>query len=150
MIKKFDIGECTFQSDHLSEIVASGLVESEGVWLKGYKPHGTNLDAPLGEILFRDDAHTVPAYLLYGKQNFKNKYGLYGSEKNPWLLTLGTLIDGISQLKVKDFKKYFKFVLNQSSDTDNSDLIQYCIFGDKVFSSNGEITSFYEVKKKKG
>lgn len=141
-MKKFDLGDCSFQSDNLAEIISVGLMEVNTCWVKDYKTHGSRTDVPLEEILFHDDSKTVPGYLLYGEETHKGRMGQTGSKKNPWILTLGGLIDGLSQLKTKDFKRYFKFVLNKWNEADTNVLIQYSLFGEQVFR-----TSLQQIKE---
>jgi len=135
-MEKFDLGDCSFQRGNLSEILAVALMEANLDWIKDYKTHGSRKDVPMEEILFHDDSTTVPGYLIYGKKTYKNRFGATGSLKNPWILTLGLFIDGLKQLKSKDFKRYFKFVLNKWNEEDANILLQHCLFGDRVFSAS--------------
>ena len=77
-MKKFNCGSYSLDRGEVSSIIVIGLIQSDCSWLRGYEGHGSRHDVELEEILFHDDPHHVPAYLLYGEETLKNRFGQDG------------------------------------------------------------------------
>ena len=134
-MKKFNCGSYSLDRGEVSSIIVIGLIQSDCSWLRGYEGHGSRHDVELEEILFHNDPHHVPAYLLYGEETLKNRFGQDGSDEKPWTLTFGTLYEGFRIIEEKDSETFIRLVTGKWDWEDCSKLFQYCIFGDMVFKN---------------